>query len=134
MGCDDHRGCDEEVTSDLESRTEPGTRRPLGYGLVGPAALLLGVVGTIPFLMLLYTFIQWVLAPLGLAADDTSNNDAVMELLVAGVLLPLSIPGCWAGLVWSLTRRFALARRWTWPLAVAALALPFVLFAITKSS
>lgn len=118
----------------LEPRTGPATRRPLGYGLVGLAALLLGAVGTIPFVMLAYTIVQWVLAPLGLAAADTSNNDGVLGLLVAGVLLPLAILSVWAGVVWWLARRFALARRWAWPLAIAALAVPFVLFAINKSS
>lgn len=110
------------------------TQRPLGYALVGLGSLLLGTVGIIPFVLLGYALVQWVLAPLGLAPADTSNNDGVMGLLIGGVLLPLAILGCWAGMVWSLTRRFALARRWAWPVAVAALAVPFVLFAISKSS
>lgn len=109
------------------------TRRPLGYGLVAVTGILLGTVGVIPFLLLGYAVIQWVLAPLGLAVADTSYNDDPIVLVVSGVLLPLAILSAWAGAVWWLTRRFALARPWAWPLAVAALALPVVLFAISKT-
>lgn len=52
---------------------------------------------------------------------------------MAGVLVPLVVVSAWVGAVWSLARRFALSRRLAWPLAVAALVLPVVLFAITKT-
>lgn len=107
-------------------------RRPLGYGLLVLITLAIGAVGTIPFVMLLYTVGQLVLAPLGLAAADSSNNDGIMVLIVAGVLLPLTIVTVWAWVVWWLTARFALARRLSWPLAALALALPLVLFVLAK--
>lgn len=65
--------------------------RPLGCGLVTLTALPLGTIGTVPFLILGYAVVQWVLAPLGLAAADSSNNEGPMGLVVAGVLLPLVI-------------------------------------------
>lgn len=108
--------------------------RPLGYGLVASTALLLGALGIVPFLILGYAVSQWVLAPLDLTVVDSSNNDGPLGLVVAGVLLPLAIASGCAALVWWLSRRFALRRRWSWSLAVVALVLPVVLFVLVRTT
>jgi hypothetical protein len=95
--------------------------------------LLLGTVGIIPFVILGYGVTQWVLAPLGLAAVDTSNNDGVGGLLIGGVYPALAIVSAWAGLVSWWIRRFVLTRLLAWPMAVAVLILPFVLFVAVKT-
>lgn len=58
---------------------EPGNgsaaaRRPLGYLLVGLTGLLFSAIGTIPFVILGYAVVQWVLAPLGLAAGPWRSS------------------------------------------------------------
>ncbi|MGI3781667.1 MAG: hypothetical protein ACRYG2_12910 [Janthinobacterium lividum] len=97
-------------------------------------SVLLGLVGTIPFVILGYAIVQWVLAPLGLAAPDSSNNDGVVVLLVAGVVLPLLVVGVWVGVTRWLTRRFALVRTVGWLLALAGLVVPVIVFVVAKSA
>jgi hypothetical protein len=125
------------VGSQQNAEVEPTTgwarTRPLGYGLVVLTGLLLGTVGIIPFVILGYGVTQWVLAPLGLAAVDTSNNDGVGGLLIGGVYPAFAIVFAWAGLVSWWTRRFVLTQLLAWPMAVAALIMPLVLFVAVKT-
>lgn len=109
-------------------------RAPVGYLAVGAISLLLGVVGTIPFVILGYAFVQWVLAPLGLMSADSSNDDGVGVLIFAGVLLPLLVVGTWVAATWWLSRRFTLGRTTGWLLAVAGLVLPVIFFTAAKSA
>jgi hypothetical protein len=110
------------------------SRAVVGYVTVGGASLLLGILGTIPFVILGYALVQWVFAPLGLAVPDSSNNDGVTVLLVAGVLLPLLVVGAWVAVTRWLTRRLALVRPVGWLLALVGLVLPVVVFVVAKSA
>jgi hypothetical protein len=88
-------------------------------------SVVLGVVGVIPFVLVPYALEQLVLAPLGLAAVDPTNDDGDAVVVVLGVVAPLVVAGAWAVLVAAVARRYAL-RSGCWGVSAVCLTAPTI--------
>lgn len=114
------------------SSASQGRRRPRpGHALVIIASVALGVVGIIPFVLAGYAIEQLLLAPLGLAPVDPTNDDSTGVLVIGGVVAPLLVVVGWAALTATVVRRCRLRRR-GWALALAGLAAPTVALVASK--
>lgn len=111
-----------------------GRRHPgWGHPLVALVSLALGVVGVLPFILVGYAVEQLLLAPLGLAPVDPTNDDGTAVLVVGGVVAPLLVLATWAALTAAVVRQRGLGRR-SWVVAAAALAVPTLVFVASKLS
>jgi hypothetical protein len=119
--------------SSAERGARPG-RGALGYGSVLGCSAAVGVVAVLPFVMALYALEQLVLAPLGLAPVDPTNDDGNGVVVVVGVLAPVAVLAVWAGLTAALVRRGRLPRATAWLLAAAALLAPTIVFVSSRIS
>lgn len=96
-------------------------------------SLALGIVGILPFVMAGYAVEQLVLAPLGLAPVDPTNNDGTAGLVIYGIVAPLAVAASWAALTAAIVRRRNLGRG-GWLLAAAGLVAPSIAFVASKLS
>lgn len=84
---------------------------------------LIGVIGAIPALIAGYTFTHQVLAPLGLADSDPTDNDGPMAGIIFGAVVPLLLLVVWLLTTGSFARRSP-APRLVWILSSVALTVP----------
>lgn len=105
--------------------------RGWGFPLVAVISIVLGIVGIIPFVIAVYAVEQLLLAPLGLAPVDPTNNDGAAGLVIFGIGAPLVVAASWAAAAAAVVRGFGLGRC-GWAVAVAGVAAPTIAFAASK--
>jgi hypothetical protein len=66
-----------------------------------------------------------VLAPLGLAPADPTNNDGAAAVVILGILAPLAVVAVWVVLVVAVARRYSL-RSGCWGVAALCLTGPTI--------
>ena len=128
---DPHRSterCHDRERPRLTRRRHPSRSAALGYGCVVLCSAVLGAVGVLPFVTAPYAVSELVLAPLGLAAADPTNDDGAAVVVIAGIAAPAAVAAAWAGLTAVLVRRHRLSAVASWVLAVAILIAPTSIF------
>ena len=109
-----------------------GRRRPgAGDLVVTVVSIALGVVGILPFVMAGYAVEQLVLAPLGLAPVDPTNNDGTAVVVICGVVAPLAVAAAWVASAAAIVRRRNLGRG-GWILATSGLLAPTIAFVTSR--
>lgn len=88
-------------------------------------------MGILPFVVAGYAVEQLMLAPLGLAPVDPTNNDGAAIVVLCGVVAPLAVAAAWGALTAVSVHRYNLGLG-GWALAAAGLAAPTIAFVASR--